>query len=121
MKGELLVEIANGRIWESRLTATVGGTSVELVTNYRFDERLGLMLPTVFRELYEKGKAAQARMQRRKVARARADCVRGEVFEFQAVRGVLANPVSTLPRRSAGMKDAGGSYEVASTQTVFSR
>jgi hypothetical protein len=64
MKGELLVEMANGRIWESRLTATVEGTSVELVTTYRFDERLGLMLPIVFRELYEQGKgAAKARMQ----------------------------------------------------------
>jgi hypothetical protein len=64
MKGELLVEMANGRIWESRLTATVEATRVELVTNYRFDERLGLMLPTVFRELYEQGKAAaQTRMQ----------------------------------------------------------
>jgi hypothetical protein len=61
MKGELLVEIANGRIWESRLSATVEGTSVELVTKYRFDERLGLMLPIVFRELYEQGKAARAR------------------------------------------------------------
>ena len=63
MKGELLIEIANGRIWESRLTATVEGTSVELVTKYRFDERLGLMLPSVFRELYEQGKAVKARGQ----------------------------------------------------------
>ena len=63
MKGGLLVEIANGRIWESRLTATVEGTSVELVTKYTFDERLGLMLPSVFREHYEQGKAAKARGQ----------------------------------------------------------
>jgi hypothetical protein len=63
MKGELLVEIANGRIWESRLTATVEATSVELVTKYRFDERLALMVPIVFRELYEQGKAAKARGQ----------------------------------------------------------
>jgi hypothetical protein len=58
MKGELLVEIANGRIWRSRLTASVDGITVELATEYRFDERLGLMLPIVFRELYEKGKPA---------------------------------------------------------------
>ena len=32
---------------------------MELVTSYRFDERLGLMLPIVFRELYEQGKAAK--------------------------------------------------------------
>ena len=64
MKGELLVEMANGRIWQSRLTATVEGVKVELATEYRFDQRLGLMLPIVFRELYERGKpAAQARMQ----------------------------------------------------------
>ena len=62
MKGELLVEIANGRIWQSRLTASVDGITVELATEYTFDERLGLMLPIVFREFYEKGKpAAQAR------------------------------------------------------------
>jgi len=61
MKGGLLVELANGRIWESRLTATVEGTSVELVTKYRFDQRLGLMLPIVFRELYEQGKAPAPR------------------------------------------------------------
>jgi hypothetical protein len=62
MKGELLVEIANGRIWQSRLTASVDGINVELATEYTFDERLGLMLPIVFREFYEKGKpAAQAR------------------------------------------------------------
>ena len=37
---------------------------MELVTEYRFDERLGLMLPIVFREQYEQGKAAaKARMQ----------------------------------------------------------
>jgi hypothetical protein len=64
MKGGLLVEIANGRIWESRLAATVEATSVELVTKYRFDERLGLMLPIVFREHYEQGKdAAKSRGQ----------------------------------------------------------
>jgi hypothetical protein len=64
LKGELLVEIANGRIWQSRLTASVDGINVELATEYAFDERLGLMLPIVFREFYEKGKAAaQARTQ----------------------------------------------------------
>jgi hypothetical protein len=59
MKGALLVEIANGRIWESRLTAAIEGTSVELVTRYRFDERLDLMLPILFRELYEQGKVGK--------------------------------------------------------------
>jgi hypothetical protein len=37
---------------------------MELATEYKFEERLGLMLPVVFREFYEKGKpAAQARME----------------------------------------------------------
>jgi hypothetical protein len=64
IRGELLVEIANGRIWQSRLTASIDGINVELTTEYKFDERLGLMLPIVFRESYEKGKpAAQARTQ----------------------------------------------------------
>jgi hypothetical protein len=63
IKGELLVEMASGRIWQSRLRATVEGINVELVTVYRFDERLGLMLPILFRESYEKGKPAQARTQ----------------------------------------------------------
>jgi len=36
---------------------------VELVTKYRFDERLGLMLPSVFRELYEQGKAVKGKRQ----------------------------------------------------------
>ena len=52
MKGELLVEASNGRIWESRLTATVDRIDVELTTEYSLDERLGLMVPAVFRERY---------------------------------------------------------------------
>ena len=63
VKGELLVEAANGRIWESRLHAMVDGIKVELETTYTLDERLGLLLPVVFRESYEQGKQeAQARM-----------------------------------------------------------
>jgi hypothetical protein len=57
VKGELLVEMANGRIWETRLSAAVGTINVELTTEYRFDQRLGMMLPVVFRELYEQGTA----------------------------------------------------------------
>ncbi len=57
IKGELLVELDNGRIWQSRLSASVDRISVELSTDYRFDERLGLMLPVVFRERYERGTA----------------------------------------------------------------
>jgi hypothetical protein len=60
VKGKLLVEASNGRIWESRLTTTVDGLNVELTTEYRFDERLGLMLPAVFREHYAREKRAGA-------------------------------------------------------------
>ena len=56
VKGELLVEASNGRIWESRLTATVDRIDVELKTEYSLDERLGLMVPAVFRERYEREK-----------------------------------------------------------------
>ena len=62
VNGELLVEMANGRIWETKLTARSGSVNVELTTEYRFDGRLGMMLPVVFREFYEQGKpTAQAR------------------------------------------------------------
>jgi hypothetical protein len=54
VKGELLVEVATGRIWQSRLTATVDRIDVELKTEYRLDQRLGLMLPVVFREHYRR-------------------------------------------------------------------
>jgi hypothetical protein len=60
VKGELLVEAANGRIWQSRLTATVDRIEVELKTEYRLDERLGLMLPVVFREHYRRNRMAAA-------------------------------------------------------------
>jgi hypothetical protein len=60
MKGELLVEAANGRIWQSRLTATVDRIDVELKTESRLDDRLGLMLPVVFRERYQRDKTLAA-------------------------------------------------------------
>jgi hypothetical protein len=58
MKGDLLVETESGRIWQSRLTTTVDGIKVELRTEYRLDDRLGLMLPVVFREHYERKRGA---------------------------------------------------------------
>ena len=102
IKGELLVEMANGRIWESRLTATVEGTSVELVTQYRFDERLGLMLPMLFRELYEHGKAAaQARIHQP-----------GATLEYEQIARTSGasrfcrESGNRLPRRSVGRRSA---------------
>jgi hypothetical protein len=54
--GELLVEAGSGRIWQSTLDASVDAIRVRLTTEYAFDERLQLLLPTVFRERYEQGK-----------------------------------------------------------------
>ena len=54
--GELMVEPESGRIWQSTLNASVDAIKVQLTTEYAFDERLGLLLPAVFRENYEQGK-----------------------------------------------------------------
>jgi hypothetical protein len=59
--GELLVEPENGRIWQSTLNASVDAIKVQLTTEYSFDERLGLLLPTVFRERYEQGTVTSSR------------------------------------------------------------
>ena len=59
--GELLVEPENGRIWQSTLDASVDAIKVQLITEYSFDERLGLLLPTVFRERYEQGTVTSSR------------------------------------------------------------
>jgi hypothetical protein len=59
--GELMVEPETGRIWQSTLNASVEAINVELTTEYSFDQRLGLLLPTVFRERYEQGKATVRR------------------------------------------------------------
>jgi len=59
--GELLVEPENGRIWQSTLDASVDAIKVQLITEYSFDARLGLLLPTVFRERYEQGTLTSSR------------------------------------------------------------
>ena len=58
VSGELHVEPDTGRIWHSMLRATVEGIRVQLTTEYTFDARLGLLLPSVFHEEYERGTAA---------------------------------------------------------------
>ena len=58
VSGELHVEPKSGRIWRSRLQATVEDIHVELTTEYSFDARLNLLLPAVFREQYERGTAS---------------------------------------------------------------
>jgi hypothetical protein len=58
--GELLVEPGTGRVWESTLDASVDAIKVRLTTEYSFDERLDLLLPTLFRERYEQGQPSSA-------------------------------------------------------------
>ena len=59
--GELMVEPDSGRIWQSTLNASVDAIQVQLATEYSFDQRLGLLLPTVFLEHYEQGSPAAFR------------------------------------------------------------
>jgi hypothetical protein len=54
-KGELIVEAATGRIRRTLLTATSDPLHLELSTTYEADERLGIMVPTLFREHYSYG------------------------------------------------------------------
>ena len=66
--GELLVEPDSGRVWQSTLDAAVDAIRVRLTTEYSFDERLKLLLPTLFRERYEQGQPAGKDGSKRKVA-----------------------------------------------------
>jgi hypothetical protein len=76
--GELMVEPETGRIWHSTLNASVDAIKVQLITEYSFDQRLGLLLPTVFRERYEQGSLATARSSGRPVATAEREVVVAE-------------------------------------------
>jgi hypothetical protein len=53
--GELLIDRATGEIHQAALDVTIGGLRVQLSTTYARDERLGVMVPTVFRERYVQG------------------------------------------------------------------
>lgn len=52
-EGELVVEAGTGRIRQTLLRAQIGTVHVELTTTYVPDARLGLLVPSVFREQYE--------------------------------------------------------------------
>jgi hypothetical protein len=56
-----MVEPDSGRIWQTTLNASVDEITVHLTTDYAFEERLGLLLPVIFREQYEQGRAATSR------------------------------------------------------------
>jgi hypothetical protein len=56
--GEITIEAATGRVHRSVLKATIGGlpdVKVELVTTYAADPKLGIWVPTTFRESYQSG------------------------------------------------------------------
>ena len=54
-KGELVVEAGTGRVRRTVLTAKSDSLRLELTTTYEADERLGILVPMVFREHYEYG------------------------------------------------------------------
>lgn len=60
-KGELTVEAGTGRVRRAMLEARIGQTKLELTTTYSPDERLGMWVPTVFREEYEHGISPSSR------------------------------------------------------------
>ena len=54
-KGEFIVEAGAGRIRRTVLTAKSDPLRLELTTTYAPDDRLGILVPTLFRESYEYG------------------------------------------------------------------
>ena len=61
-KGELIVEAGSGRVRRTMLTAKNEDVRLELTTTYSADERLGIWVPTLFREHYEHGAASTSRV-----------------------------------------------------------
>jgi hypothetical protein len=53
--GELVIEPVSGRIHRAMLTAKIDGGRLELTTTYSLDARLGMWVPSLFREQYEHG------------------------------------------------------------------
>ena len=54
-KGELAIDAATGRVHRARLAVTIGSVTLELTTTYGPEERLGMWVPTQFRERYAEG------------------------------------------------------------------
>lgn len=53
--GELVVEAGTGRVRRAVLVAKTNDVKLELTTTYSPDDRLGMWVPTLFRERYEHG------------------------------------------------------------------
>jgi hypothetical protein len=60
-KGEFIVEAGTGRVRRTVLMATSGSLRLELTTTYGLNDRLGMSVPTFFREHYEYGSNARTR------------------------------------------------------------
>jgi hypothetical protein len=56
-QGEFTVERETGAIVRALLKVTIGGVRMELDTSYALDPRLGMRVPSSFRERYEDGRA----------------------------------------------------------------
>jgi hypothetical protein len=54
-KGELVVEAGSGLVRRTRLTAKIEQLRIELITEYARDDKLGMWVPSAFREEYEYG------------------------------------------------------------------
>ena len=59
-RGSFLIDAATGRVQEARLGVTIGSVTLELTTTYEPNERLGIWVPTRFRERYEEGVQSQS-------------------------------------------------------------
>jgi hypothetical protein len=59
--GELIVEAGTGRIRSAMLQGAVGGERLRFTTTFSPDERLGIWVPTLFREEYEFGAPPRSR------------------------------------------------------------
>jgi hypothetical protein len=58
-RGELVVEPESGRIRRATITVKIDALLVELTTDYAPDAKLGMWVPSVFTERYERGKASR--------------------------------------------------------------
>ena len=61
-RGEIVVEAGSGRVRRAQLSAKIDDGSLELTTMYSPDERLGMLVPSVFRERYEHGLPSNSSM-----------------------------------------------------------
>jgi len=64
-KGSFVIEAGTGRVRRAVLRAQIDSLKVELATDYAPDARLGMWVPSVFRERYEQGEASPPANNRR--------------------------------------------------------